>query len=477
MKNQITYILFLFIGLTVSAYAIDLPGFKDVSALQHAQIASLIVDTETGDTIAESGSEINHIPASLLKLITTATFLETYGADFHFQTFLEHDGYIKNGVLYGNLYVRGTGDPTLGSRTVDEYNPTGFLNTWVQQVRKAGIKAIKGSVIADASFFDEEATNPAWIWEDIGNYYAPGIMALAYQDNSLNIILKSGAVGTRSEVVKTFPDYPDVQFVNYIHCTKITYDGAFVHGVPYDNKRFLYGSIPSRLGTFGVMGDMPNPPLFLAQDFTKFLRQGGISVSDSAKYLTFWKGEPKRQVIYTHYSPALDTIIQQTNVFSNNLFAEMLFRYMGGRYDKPCHIHNAVNYIYDFWRKKIPGFHYNVIRDGCGLAPCDAVSAGTFVQLLRYMAHSTNAQVFYNSLPVSGERGTIKGVFVHPDLKGRVHAKSGSIENVRNYAGYIDLPNGGQWTFAIMVSGTRIKQNALKRAIEKYLLTIYQTNI
>ncbi len=450
--------------------------FSEDPTLSHAQIGILIINTNTNDTIEEYCSKTNMTPASLQKLFTTATVLETYGTDYKIPTFLEYEGQIKNGVLEGNLFIRGTGDPTLGSRAIYGNNPTNFLYTWIQKVKDAGIQQINGSVIADASFFDEEAINPGWLWEDIGNYYAPGVMALAYMDNTINIVLQSGAVGSNATILKTYPEYPDIEFINYIKCTQINYDGAFVHGLPYDNKRFLFGSIPSKLGSFGIMGDMPNPPLFLAKHFTDALISSGIAVKDSAKYIISNNPKTPRNPIYTHLSKSLDTIVQEINFSSNNLYAEVLFRRLGENYGTPCSIYNSIAFMYDYWTTRIRPMQYCVIKDGCGLASKNSVSPETFVQLLRYMEKSKNAEVFYNSLPTSGEKGTLAGIFTTKELKGKVHAKSGSFENVRNYAGYIDAPNGDKWVFAIMISGAKVKQKHLRIKIERYLQDVYQRN-
>ena len=132
--------------------------------------------------IADFRSEHVIPPASTQKILTSATALCLLGSDFRFSTFLETDGTIEDGTLKGNLYIRGTGDPTLGSQKVGDQM---FLYKWVQALRKKGIRRIEGSVISDASFFDGDAVNPQWIWEDIGNYYfmkAGGINVLNPSD-------------------------------------------------------------------------------------------------------------------------------------------------------------------------------------------------------------------------------------------------------------------------------------------------------
>ena len=202
---------------------------------QDANIGVLICDYHSGDTIDAYRPNAVIPPASTMKVLTAATALELWGADYRIQTPITYDGYIQDGTLHGNLYIEGRGDPTFGSRYVGDKN---FMYKWVRRLREAGIQRITGSIVADLSYFDADALNPFWLWEDAGNYYAPGIFALAYQDNTLNIVLRSGAVGSIAEVLYTTPEIPELEFENHIRCTHITYDGAFVHGVPYNNTRY-----------------------------------------------------------------------------------------------------------------------------------------------------------------------------------------------------------------------------------------------
>ncbi len=436
-----------------------------------ANITLLVQDLETGDIIDSYRPKNVAPPASVMKLLPTATALETLGEDYRFSTYIEYSGYIDNGILHGDLYVRGTGDPTLGSQKVGD---RAFLNKWVKAVKDAGIRAIRGCVIADLSYFDADAVNPGWIWEDIGNYYAPGIYALSYMDNTMNIILRSGAVGSVAEVQYTVPEVPGVQFENHIRCTSITHDGAFVHGEAYNYTRYLTGSVPSNQGSFGVQGDLPNPGLLLVQHFSDKLEENGITTTAWPTYISEADGV-KRTLLYTWLSPTLRDIIIETNIHSNNMYAESVFRTFGARYTLPCTIHNSADFEKDFWYRRGVDTRSTRIVDGCGLAPQDAISAETLVQLLTYMYRSPNKDAFYASLPVSGQTGTLRTLLGGTELDGRVHAKSGTIAATKNFAGYIELPNGKTWVFAVMISFGNGKAKQIQKVIGDYLLDLYQT--
>lgn len=438
---------------------------------EQANISVFIQDLKTGEVI-DSHRENNVVPpASVMKLLTTGAALELLGPDYQFPTVLEYSGVVRNDTLHGDLYIRGGCDPSLGTQ-----GKTGFQYTWMKAVRAAGIRTIDGRIIADMTMLDTEAQNPAWLGEDAGNYYAPGIFALNYYDNTMNIVLQSTTPGSVATVTKTEPMVDDIVFINHIRCAKIDYDGAFVRGLPYSNERYLTGAVPSNLGTFGVKGDLPNPGLLLARHFTKLLRESGVDVTKEPTYIAVYNPMALPRIeIYTHYSPKLSELIKETNLNSNNLYAESMFRYLGTRYGLPGTIHNSQDVIKEFWKIRGISIQNALIKDGCGLAPQDAVSAKTLVELLTYMHKSKNADVWIASLPVSGATtGTIKSLCAKTELEGRIHAKSGSIGGTKNFAGYIDLPNGNTWVFAVLVNSAPSKPKNIQTVIQEYLLDVYR---
>lgn len=437
-----------------------------------ANMSVLVQNMTTGEVIDEYRSDKVVPPASVMKLLTTAACLETMGPGFRFPTVLEYTGSIENGVLHGDLYVHGGCDPSLGWE-----GKTAFFTQWIKAVRAAGIKRIEGAVIADMTMLDGEAQNPGWLCEDAGNYYAPGIFALNYYGNTMNIVLKSGEPGTVATVMKTEPQVEDIRFINRVRCDRIQYDGAFVSGLPYSNERYLTGAVPSNLGTFGVKGDLPNPGLLLARHFTAKLREAGIAVAREADYLPDYNPLlPKRHELYIHYSEPLSELIKETNINSNNLYAEALFRYLGTRYTLPGTIHNSQDLLRDYWRRRGVAVQNAIVKDGCGLAPQDAISAKAFVQLLTIMSRSKNQEAWIASLPVSGKTGTLKSLCPGTVLEGRIHAKSGTIAGTKNFAGYIDMPNGDTWVFAILINSAPGKAKNIQYVIQQYLLDLTKEN-
>ena len=431
----------------------------------------LVKNLTTGEVIDSYRPDHVVPPASVMKLLTTGAALEILGPGYRFPTLIEYSGTIENGVLHGDLYIRGECDPSLGWE-----GKTAFLTQWVKAVKAAGIRQIDGGVVADMTMLDGEAQNPGWLCEDAGNYYAPGVFALNYYGNTMNIVLKSGEPGSVATVVGTEPKVEDVYFINHIRCDRITYDGAFVSGLPYSRERYLTGAVPSNLGTFGVKGDLPNPGQLLARHFTARLREAGVEVKRDARYEADYNPlSPARNELYIHYSEPLSEIIKETNVNSNNLYAEALFRFLGTRYTLPGTIHNSQDLLRDYWRRRGVEVQNAIVKDGCGLAPQDAVSAKAFVQLLTIMYSSKNREAWLESLPVSGQTGTLKSLCPKTPLEGRIHAKSGTIAGTKNFAGYIDMPNGDTWVFAILINSAPGKAKNIQTVIQQYLLQLTQS--
>jgi len=462
--------LFLFLSFPTLALFAGNPvdNFTTSPLLQNANISLLVRDLKTGETLYQFRPNSLTAPASTMKLVTTATVLELFGADFRFETKLAIDGSVgTDSILNGNLWVIGGGDPTLGSEKLGEKD---FFPNWIKALKIAGINKINGRVIADESVFESQVINPKWTWEDMGNYYAPGIHGISYLDNTFKMVFRSGNIGTTPQILRTEPEIPGLGVDNQLRSSKIEYDNAYFYGAPYSNERSIYGEIPSNRTEFVVKGDIPNPALLLAQHFHKRLIDNGFLV----KYFPIVQSNPaiNRKIIYSYFSPTIREIITETNVKSNNHFAEYLFKFISTKEHQTGSTKSSITDIRSYWKSKNLPVNQLVQYDGCGLSPCDVVSANFYVELLSYMRNKSKySDDFYNSLPVTGGRGTLSTLLVNTPLQGKIHAKSGTIENVKCYAGYMELQNR-TLVFALMVNNPNGTTHAVVSKMEKFLLQI-----
>jgi len=436
--------------------------------IENANVSLLVKDLATNNTIYQFRSNNSSTPASTMKLVTTATALELLGPNFCFQTKLEIDGTLNsNGVLNGNLYIRGGGDPTLGSEHLGDKE---FLVKWVEEIKKVGIKKITGRIIADGTLYDDLGVNPKWTWEDIGNYYAAGAYGISYMDNTYQLVLRSGEEGTTPEILRIVPEIPAMTFENHLTSTSITSDSAYFYGAPHSYLRSIHGEIPANRMEYIIKGDIPNPGLLLAEHFQTKLSENGIEIHELPSNIV--TANMNRRVILVYESPNLSEIIKETNVRSNNGYAEQIFRYLALTKNPIGTSNGAVQVVRSYWKSKGLPVDQLFMYDGCGLSPVDAVSSHFLVDLLVYMQTvSTNKEAFFNSLPVSGKSGTLTNFLQKTSLQGKVHAKSGTISGVKCYAGYLEN-NSKTLVFAIMVNRANGTSKAVTRKIESFLLQL-----
>ncbi len=439
-----------------------LSRFSENPLMRNANISVLVKDINTSAVLHRRNENISIIPASTMKLVTTATALEMLGADFRFETRIEIDGRIAaDSTLFGNLYIRGGGDPTLGSEFAG--NPD-FIHEWAFALKKAGIKTITGRIIADESIYNSEHINPKWTWEDMGNYYASGVYGLSYKDNTYKLYLKSEKAGSKPEIKRTEPEIKGLTFENNLTATSITYDSAYLYGIPRSNFRIIRGAIPANKEEFIVKGDIPDPGALLISDLQVTFKAMGISIN------MLNLPENTRRVLFSHFSPPLSVIISEINVRSNNHYAEHVFRYLSKHTNNSDSYSGSVLGIKDFWKVRNLPVEQLFMVDGSGLSPSNAVSAQFLVSLLEYMHNkSVYSDLFMKSLPVSGVNGTLTTFLRNSILKGKVMAKSGSISRVKCYAGYINH-KGKKIVFAVMVNNANGASKAVTNKIEEFLI-------
>ncbi len=450
--------------------------------MRGASFSLVVKDVQEGRTVYSYDTDRLQSPASVLKTVATATALEILGEDYRYPTTLEYDGILENGTLEGNLYIKGSGDPSLGS---SHFAPgqNKFLSTWIAALQKAGIKHITGSVISDESIFDTEGVSIKWLREDMGNYYAPGSYGISIFDNMYKLSLQTGVAGTRPVLKGTEPDIPFIRFKNYLKAAPVSSDSAYIIGAPLDDVRYLYGVLPANREAYVLKGDIPDPALYLARYLTDQLQQKGIRVDGSPSCYRIeveenrWKKGERKEIVTT-YSPTLREIASVCNHVSHNLYADALVKTVGLQY-KPrrnemiSSFGRGVQVVKEYWEKKGLDVFPLRMNDGSGLAPADKVSAGFMGELLVYMAtESAVSDAFIASLPQAGIEGSVRNFLKGSKLQGKARLKSGGITGVRSYAGYI-TKDGKTYAVAVFSNNYSCPMSRMTRALEKLLLQLF----
>lgn len=450
--------------------------------MRGASFSLVVKDVQEGKTVYSYDTDRLQSPASVLKTVATATALEILGEDYRYPTTLEYDGILENGTLEGNLYIKGSGDPSLGSSHF-ALGQNKFLSTWIAALQKAGIKHITGSVISDESIFDTEGVSIKWLREDMGNYYAPGSYGISIFDNMYKLSLQTGAAGTRPVLKGTEPDIPFIRFKNYLKAAPVSSDSAYIIGAPLDDVRYLYGVLPANREAYVLKGDIPDPALYLARYLTDQLQQKGIRVDGSPSCYRIeveenrWKKGERKEIVTT-YSPTLREIASICNHVSHNLYADALVKTVGLQY-KPrrnemiSSFGRGVQVVKEYWEKKGLDVFPLRMNDGSGLAPADKVSAGFMGELLVYMAtESAVSDAFIASLPQAGIEGSVRNFLKGSKLQGKARLKSGGITGVRSYAGYI-TKDGKTYAVAVFSNNYSCPMSRMTRALEKLLLQLF----
>ena len=481
MKILSSFLIFIifFFQFSIAQNSVEeaILNFKNYSAFSHASISFCAVDLTTGLTIAEHNQNLSIQPASIVKLFSTATAIEVLGSDYKPSTRFYIEGKVDtSGVLNGNLWIRGGGDASLGSKYFNEEGKEDqFLKNWLDTLKKIGIKLINGTLIADASEFGYGGIPEGWNWSDMGNYYGAGPSGLVLYDNMLRYTFKTGSyVGAKTELLSIHPEIPNFQFHNYITSSKKAGDNSFIFGAPYSIDRFGNGTLPVNSKAFVVKGSLPDPEFQMAYEFEKVLRSAGIIVQKGIKMARqmesdeFIRYSDNFQLIYTHLGESVLSIATHTNMKSVNLFAEELLCLSGYKLMGFGSTEKSLKQLEKFWNKRID-FTGLYIKDGSGLSRSNAISSRHFCSLLQEMYKSPNYKDFLSTLPLAGCSGTLSGVCKNQIGHGKIRAKSGTMNRVKAYAGYVDSDSGKKIAFAIIVNNFNCSSSIVVDQMEKVL--------
>jgi len=381
------------------------------------------------------------IPASNQKILTTASAIINLTPDYRFKTQILTDGFVKDGVLKGNLYLKGGADPSLSYED---------LKSFADYLKQIGILKIEGDIIGDNSFFLEEGRGHGWPEKDFEYCFTAPFSALSLNENCLRLELISDK---KRVSVKMYPDNEYYEIVNNLAISKKYSD----YKVKAEGRKiYLTGYIKS-LSKAEVSIPVENPSLHTTSAFYKMMKESGIKIT--GKY-HLGKTPPNANPVITHKSQPLKEIIKKANKDSNNFYAEQIFRTLGkeilGKGDTETSATVVINTL-----KKV-GIDVSNIRiyDGSGLSKFNQLTPESIAKILSYMYNTPYFFDFYQSLAVAGTDGTLKHRF--KDVKGKIYAKTGYIKGVKNLSGYILSDNGEVYVFSILVNNLKSTEIANK---------------
>ncbi|RKR85412.1 D-alanyl-D-alanine carboxypeptidase/D-alanyl-D-alanine-endopeptidase (penicillin-binding protein 4) [Mucilaginibacter gracilis] len=465
MKKLLTLSLFLVSGF---GYAQGLQQrlqlafnrLQQDSQSRYASISLTVLDAKTGEQVFAVNPNMGLATASTLKTITSITAFNILGKDYQYTTSLLYNGNIDaDGTLTGDIVIRGSGDPTLGSWRYPTATVSSVLNLWVDAIRKAGIKRIKGRIVGDDSAFGTQTIPEGWIWQDIGNYYGAGTSGLCWRENQFDIKLRTGRLGTPIGVAATVPTVPYLYFKSeLLNAEAGTGDKSYAYLPIQGSVMYLRGTYAADQTKKSIAVALPDPAFDAAFRLADTLKALGIDVSQSASSIkTITEKNQTLPVggtlLVDYHSPKLSQIIYWLNQKSINLYAEQLLKTLALASGKKVSTDAGVQVEQAFWKARgIDPRSLNIV-DGSGLSPGDRVTTLTLATILQSAKGHDWFPDFYNSLPV------------YNDMK----MKSGSINNVLTYAGYQTTKTGREVCFSIMVNNFSGSTSGIKQKMFEVL--------
>ncbi len=396
------------------------------------------------------------MPASNMKIVTLAAAAETLGWDYRFRTTLEALGSITNGVLHGDLIVRGNGDPTIGSRND---RAEGVFQEWIAALGAAGVSAIEGRIVGDDQSFDEEGLGAGWAWDYLQYRYAAPVGALEINENSASLDVLPGSWQGAPAVLRLAPG------------SGLTLLNRAITGPPGSQDVIEYrrridrpeleviGSVPADAGPTRYFVAVVNPTLYFVRSLKDALAAAGVTVSgeavdfdDISAGLPVLPPTPPRVLASTE-SPPLREMAAVLMKVSQNLYAETLLKALGasrGGLGTAEGGRLAVRRVLSGWG--VPEDAYTMY-DGSGLSRYNYVTAALLTTILeRLHRDPRHREPFLATLPIAGKDGTLASRLERTRADGNALAKTGSIANVRALSGFVRTRDDEVLAFSILAN-------------------------
>lgn len=443
-------------------------SWKTDKDLKSAAIGYCVLDAKTSEIISEYNSHQYLIPASTLKVVTTAAALGILGPGYRFETRLCHTGTFDKatGIINGDLIIYGHGDPTLQSENFFK-DTVQITDRWANVLKAKGVKEIKGKIIGDASYFDRNIPGN-WIWADISNYFGVAPNALSYNDNKFKMIYCSKQAGCKADIIRTTPSYLNSTItINSDVIAKGTEDNAYVYGDPFSFIKEVSGKIPPNKKNFEVEAALPDPALLCAEMLYTSMNKIGIKCNAKLIESRYIKADSTaaRSTIYSYYSPPLEKIVYFTNLKSNNHYCETILRAMG-----KGSMYLGINAVKKYWEKQGLDVSELFMVDGSGLSRANTITTHFQALLLsKIYRDSTFYKPFNNSLPVAGKSGSMRNIGKGKPIENNMRAKTGYINRARGYCGYVKGKSGKEMAFSVLFNNYNCTAGEAKVKIEKLL--------
>lgn len=395
------------------------------------------------------------LPASNMKLYTTAAALDRLGPDFQYTTSLYADGpVLPGGILDGNLVLAGRGDPSISGRFFGD-SATYVFDRFADELRRAGVRRVTGRLIGDASYFDDELAAPGWEAGNLLWWYGARANALSFNDNVVTMEIRAGASVGDPVGVSFHPRADGLRVAN--RATTSGRRGGRSIGIgrrPDIDGYEIWGRIPLGGAPVRYVVAVEDPPTFALSVMRGRLERAGISVTghDQVVYDRDLLPQRPRRLVASHVSPRLVDLVRVVNKRSQNFFAEQILKTLGAMVEGEGSFDEGADVV----RELLRGFGISsqsvAIEDGSGLSRNDIVTARTTAELLVAMRSHPEFDDYYDSLLIAGQDGDPRRLNSAAAI-GNVHTKTGTLRGVSALSGYATTRDGELLAFSVITNG------------------------
>lgn len=433
---------------------------------RESKVSLDLVDLDTGESVFNYGGDVGLMPASTMKVLTAAAALRELGPSYRFSTQLLTDGKLKGGVLDGNLYVDGSGDPTM---VIEK------LWKMVYDLKLNGVNEIKGNVVFDDSAFDERTRIAGWNKQkdiDRGpSYFAP-IGALALNFNTIAVVVRPGEkVGEPAHVVVETPSPGIVELENEVLTGSRRSSRRVGMERTVDGRKMtlkLTGSIPGESDSVRYYRSVADPTAYFMAAFAAQMKSQGVKVGGS--YEEGITPESANLLLQVQ-SPPLASILMDMNKYSSNFIAEQVLKAVGASNSSgPGSTLKGIEKISAYLESLGISDEEYVLVNGSGLSRRIILRPAHLTAVLANMASDPKVSPeFMASLAIGGRDGTLWSRFRDEEQVGRLRGKTGTIDGVHCLAGYLNGPDGKSYAFAFLVNNLRGGISRARKAHDQFV--------
>ncbi|KQC03207.1 MAG: hypothetical protein APR54_09585 [Candidatus Cloacimonas sp. SDB] len=436
----------------------------------------LVESLNTGEILYEHNADKLFIPASNQKILTSAAALLSLGSDFTYETKLYASGEIIDSVLYGDLIIEGSGDPTFSSEFyVDPRLP---FYCWTDTLRKLGIRKINGNIIGNDDAFDEIKFGKGWMIDDLNYAFAAETNGLQFNENSIKLQIIPPLNFHKPSCI--FPELKSEYFkISNNLVTAKNPKSRITLVRPFDNNEIIVSGdigIGSRIDYRTI--SLSNPTIYFVTVLKEFLLEEGFEITGTAfdcDDIENWNFVPENlSLIAVHKSPPLIDILQVMMKKSKNLYAETLLKTISWKQNGIGSFSDSrkivQNFLLDFDLKPEQYSYF----DGSGLSRYNLISPQQIVKVLKGVKQTEQNSFWEDIMPVAGIFLETPAVSIIRTVnEGNIKAKTGTMTNIRCLSGYVETPRGDA-VFSILVNCHKLNSNQIDQQINFILASVLE---